>query len=197
MFSKIRQLSIEDSTYHWTRREQAPVTVQVQSSTKLAALRQILPTPTSSSRLSAVVPCAAPMVAPAGPVPADTSAKLPVSTAAVPVGELPSCSAVPAPRSSREVPLAKDDVKVLSEFLNFEDMTEFDADPLPLRRDAATNTTLRKDEVCRLQEIAARQERAMTNNTQVIMDLQRLLREKLEDPSSRSIHLGLGEGERP
>lgn len=195
VYSMTRQLSIEDSADHWKRRQRAPP--MVRPSTKFAASIQILPTPTSSSGLSAVVPCAVPMVAPATPVLADTSggmaAMLPVSNAAVPVVRLPSSSA----SAVSAVPLAKEDVEVLSEFLNFEDMTEFDADPLPLRKDAATNTTPRRDEVSRLQEIVARQERAMKNNTQVIMDLQRLLREKLEDPSSRSIHNGLGEGERP
>lgn len=65
---------------------------------------------------------------------------------------------VPVPRPSSGVPLAKEDVEILSEFLNFEDMAEFDADPLLPSRDAATNIIPQKDQVFRLQEIVARQE---------------------------------------
>lgn len=98
---------------------------------------------------------------------------------------------VPVPRPSSGVPLAKEDVEILSEFLNFEDMTEFDADPLLPSRDAATNIIPRKDQIFRLQEIVARQESATRNNTEVIMELQRLLLEKLEDPPLVIFTLGL------
>jgi hypothetical protein len=140
----------------------------------------------------------------------DTSQDVPVLSETAVLGD-PSTflsASIPVSQSSAEslstLPstiLKQDEVAVLSEFLIFEDTSEFDKESST--RDVATNTSPQKEcqteaETQRLQQIIQDQERALRNNTRVILNLQRLLEEQASrDQTSRSIHKGPGEGERP
>ena len=94
---------------------------------------------------------------------------------------LPLLAVVPtASMSASSGPLQKEEVDVLSEFLVFEDTSEFDIEPST--KDVATNTSPWKDseaEVKRLEEVIRNQERTLRNNTSVIANLQRLLQKHL------------------
>jgi hypothetical protein len=200
VFSMIRQLSLEDSAAHWEKKRRVNTLAQVRPPAPVA-LRTILPCTFPPSGAPATKPvCVVPVV-----TPTDVPARLPgVPAADVPAG--PGVPAVEEPASLLDLPItsssmpvvpSKEDVDILTEFLVFEDTSEFDTESPPRTREIGTNTSPYKDEVSRLKEIVERQERALRNNTSVILDLQRLLRDKLDDPDSRHIHLGPGEGERP
>ena len=93
----------------------------------------------------------------------------------------PLLAVVPtASMSASSGPLQQEEVDVLSEFLVFEDTSEFDIEPST--KDVATNTSPWKDseaEVKRLEEVIRNQERTLCNNTSVIANLQWLLQKHL------------------